>query len=275
MKHFLITRFNLISKIWEEDIDRPLAISDSWLENRFNIFEKFCLPSVINQNNKNFIWLVLFDQRTPQACRERIYGYNKMVYNYNPLFIDGIESMVAEVKKFVEDNLNSDDEYIITTRFDNDDLLHEDFIAEIQNLFVPRQNAIIDLKYGYQLIIKEGQYKLKRFYQSLNPFISLIESSRNYKTVINRNHNEYISYENVKTTKKEPLWIQFIHGDNKLNKEFSYLYSICKVDLSKFGIEKNSINLEVENIAFKNLRTFPLRMYYKIKIYIKNKLNNQ
>jgi hypothetical protein len=40
--------------------------NDEWLEDRFYLFGKYCLPSVLNQANKNFFGLFFFDISTPE-----------------------------------------------------------------------------------------------------------------------------------------------------------------------------------------------------------------
>lgn len=49
--------------------------TDRWLEHRFEVFERYCLPSVAAQTSGNFTWLCLFDAATPESCRRRIEGY--------------------------------------------------------------------------------------------------------------------------------------------------------------------------------------------------------
>ena len=71
-KHFIITLFNL--KIWKEDKTHRATQTADWLAQRFDLFERFCLPSVAHQTNKNFTWLCLFDKDTPTDMRQRIHG---------------------------------------------------------------------------------------------------------------------------------------------------------------------------------------------------------
>ena len=57
-KHFLITRFNLKKKGWETTKNNEKIQTEEWLRHRFELFEAYCLPSVINQSNQDFIWYV-------------------------------------------------------------------------------------------------------------------------------------------------------------------------------------------------------------------------
>src|SRR4051812_793289 len=65
---FLFTRFN--SRI--EYAPGDLGINNSWLAHRFNLFETFCLPSVLAQTQKDFFWILDVDERTPATWLARL-----------------------------------------------------------------------------------------------------------------------------------------------------------------------------------------------------------
>lgn len=58
IKHFIATRFNLKIEEWNTAKDGSVVLTEKWLEERFNLFEKYCFPSVANQSIKNFYWLI-------------------------------------------------------------------------------------------------------------------------------------------------------------------------------------------------------------------------
>ena len=56
--HFIITRF-ILNLYAQDQHDLPTR-SDRWVEYRFEVFERYCLPSVAAQTSGNFTWLCLF-----------------------------------------------------------------------------------------------------------------------------------------------------------------------------------------------------------------------
>ena len=60
--------------------------TERWLEHRFEIFERYCLPSVAAQTSRNFTWLCLFDAATPESCRRRIGGYKSVCPQFRSVF---------------------------------------------------------------------------------------------------------------------------------------------------------------------------------------------
>ena len=90
MKHFLVTRFNLTVSEWKTTKNGEPVLSEKWLKNRFLLFENYCLPSVKNQTNQNFIWCVFFDVNTSDNYRDKIKFISDSYQNFKPIFIDGI-----------------------------------------------------------------------------------------------------------------------------------------------------------------------------------------
>lgn len=167
MKHYLLTRMN---KGYVGRVKNPTE----WLRYRMKLFEKYCLPSVQKQINQNFIWLLLFDKRTP----DKYLKYNGIIFD--------------DVKNYIDK-----DEWTITTRLDNDDMIHKKFIDKIQSLFV-RKTLLIGAKNNI-LIEGKGYYK-DRTKPHKSPFISLIEPPGVKNTVGEMPHtkmSEKYDYKNI------------------------------------------------------------------------------
>jgi hypothetical protein len=271
MKHFILTRFNLKNELWKNSSDgSPKALSEEWLNNRFNLFETYCLPSVRNQINKNFIWILIFDSETPENFRKQIAELIKNDLNIKTIFVNGfknlIPSLVSEIAPFVKG-----EKHIITTRLDNDDIIHKDFVDTIQHMYQPKTNLTIDLKKGYQLTLEP--YKDLRLLESdFNPFLSLVEATENFKTVLAKEHLKWKYFASEHSTfKKESLWIQLIHFQNHANQRISYLKRVNTFTPSEFGLTINlSTYGKTENFFF-NLKLFPKRFFESLKMSIKRR----
>ena len=76
--HILLTAYNIKKYGWDGTGNvhikgkRKSVSVEEWLEYRFYLFEKFCLQSVVNQTNKNFMWII----RTEDLPRSHL---NKML----------------------------------------------------------------------------------------------------------------------------------------------------------------------------------------------------
>ncbi|WP_304141856.1 glycosyltransferase [Mesoflavibacter zeaxanthinifaciens] len=274
MKHFIITRFNLKNENWKSNnSNTPKGISESWLTNRLQLFQKFCLPSVKNQSNQNFIWIIAIDIDTPIFFKNKINEILKNIENIKLIYVDGFNGLSSELNTKIQSLLNPEDHFIITTRLDNDDIIHRDFVKTIQELYTPSHNTIIDLKNGYQLSLNNSK-DIRYLGYAFNPFISLIEASDNIKTVLFKEHiswrfncEKHIIY----ITKR--LWIQLIHSKNQANTTTRYLKRMRTFDSEEFGINIHTTTYSnFENVIY-NFKILPYRLYGAIFMFFKLRIN--
>lgn len=239
-KHFLVTRFNLRVANWKATKNGEIVLTEKWLNRRFDLFDKYCFPSVTNQSNQNFIWCVFFDTNTPKKYRDMIDNYSSLYSNFRPIYINGIKALQTSFKDYIELNLQESDEYIITTRLDNDDLIHRDFTSTIQRSFKQTNELVIDLVSGYQVTMNSGKEQIGLYQSVCNPFVSLVEQKENFGTVLSRMHSKWRFSDSILSLKKQRLWIQLIHDDNKSNDTLSRLLRISKLEVKhQFGFNGN------------------------------------
>ena len=72
--HLVLTKFNLDYSdiLYENEKDQKLWLDPDWIEGRFELFEKYCFPSIEAQTEKNFLWIVFFHKDTPTAQKDKI-----------------------------------------------------------------------------------------------------------------------------------------------------------------------------------------------------------
>jgi hypothetical protein len=235
-KHFLATRFNV--RIGGSDATKngEAILDDSWMDNRFELFENYCFPSVINQSNQNFKWCIYFDSHTGEVYKQRIKKLTEAYSNFHIFFIDGIGELKPHLINFIQSTENLDCDYVITSRLDNDDLIHRDYIKTIQQLFRPFHIAVIDLRTGFKINIEEGACEIRNYTQSFNPFISLIEKKEFVETVFNQMHHEWHKAKRVIPYYDRQLWIELVHKKNWINTANRQLDYSLKFDENEFGI---------------------------------------
>ncbi|SDB48211.1 Putative rhamnosyl transferase [Flavobacteriaceae bacterium MAR_2010_188] len=274
MQHFLITRFNLTNKTWSSGKKEPINLTSDWLNNRFQLFETYCLPSVLNQTNKNFIWLVLYDTKTPASFLEKINSYNSKLSNYKPVFIDGFNGLTTGLKDEISKDLSNDSNFIITTRLDNDDAIHKDFVATIQQSFQPENGLLIDVVNGYQMTIKTELADVREMRLRFNPFMSLVEDKNDFETILSKSHNEFEKgKQKVKHIKKR-LWLQVIHDSNKVNVEINYLKRILDFKFEDFGLVPKKFQHTNSEIQLLNRKSFLVRNLEILKSSLKDFIGN-
>lgn len=263
-KHLLITRFNLRNPEWKQlTKNNESILDDNWMNERLALFSNYCLPSVINQTNQNFEWIIYFDVSTKAIHRKKIEEIIENYTNINTFFIDGMPVFNESILNYVKKNIST--KYLITSRIDNDDCIHKDFIDEIQRQFNYQDFLAIDNINGYTLQV-EPQFILGKKEHIFNPFISLIEKNENPKTVWHYVHNMWKKEPRLIHLSNKRLWLSIIHGKNKVNEFDGYGNIKWNCLKNDFIIsEKVSKTIESKQLSFSRWWFLSLKNYLYVK----------
>jgi Putative rhamnosyl transferase len=211
--HIVLTQFNL------KGYDRVHSGLDlEWLTSRFQLFDRFCYPSMRQQSNQNFKWIVYFDSQTPQIFKDKISKYATWE-NFIPIYLP--DPLTAEFnKQTILANIPENCPYLISTLLDNDDGLCQSFIQQVQANFDAQELEFISFVNGHVLHTDGRLYAFKYLN---NPFISLIEkiqvrNSEAFITVLCAPHTHLSRMGSMRSVKTDFSWLQVVHSRNLLNK---------------------------------------------------------
>ncbi|PZV76701.1 putative rhamnosyltransferase [Algoriphagus aquaeductus] len=213
MDFFLITQFNLGFK-QDERIFRYFDSPEKWLDFRYILFYKFSYPCVANQTDKNFKWVIAFDQATSNSFIEE--------------FVKGDKLGLFEILLTNADNFQSDlktkilgmsqDNLLCTVRLDSDDGLIPTFICKLkkESLKINEFPFGVNFLKGYIVDVTTGIFYLKSFFS--NPFFALIEERGDFKSVFFEHHHILSAIVPTLNVSSGVNWIQNIHHTNLGNK---------------------------------------------------------
>ena len=240
------------------------------MTHRLELFQNFCLPGVLAQTNKNFTWLIYFDTSTDPKFKSKIYellsGYDFIRHFY----IDGMPDFNPSIVSFIEDDAQTAD-FIISSRLDNDDCIHRDFIAEIQKQFNQQDFMAIDVVKGYSMQISP-EYMLGKKEHVFNPFLSLIEAKKDFQTIWKTDHNLWKKEDRVIKIKDKRLWLSIIHNKNKVN-EFDGYGNVSWSEVSQDFIVNESLKDEISDTLIPQNKwrwlSFKNKLYVRYVIFSK------
>ena len=265
--HFLITRFNLHfeTPAWQKDKNHNETLSEEWMSSRLEIFEKYCLPSVLKQTNLNFRWIIFFDIKTTLPNRKII---EKLLFDipFISIYYIAGNAFQTEQKSYILEHLGNNTKHIITTRVDNDDVLHEKFIEKIQSCFSWQEYMAVNFVKLYTLSITEDR-PLKVNYVFSGHFISLIEKIKETHDFIGC-YSKGDRFWNIKgkiiQIIDDVYCLELIHNTNVIN-VVRGIPVFVKKNLSAF-----QINLEIEpslqNVFALIAPRTPWRKWLKFKL---------
>jgi hypothetical protein len=214
-EHFIITVFNVRRPIK----NNTKILESDWLSYRFELFDRFCYPSVRAQTNQKFKWLVYFDPQTPKKFKDKVHEYSKW-HNFIPIYSEIWDIQLN--RKIILNNLSDNVEYLITTNLDNDDAIAKDFVNNIHQEFKYQKFEFISFPSGHILDIN-NKGKLYSFKYLNNPFVSLIEKINSpgvdgFKTInFGVCHTDFSTVGKIKSIQSKASWLQVVHGNNASN----------------------------------------------------------
>ncbi|WP_340588363.1 glycosyltransferase [Erythrobacter alti] len=250
LEHFVLTRFNIATP------GREMAIRNSpgWLARRFDLFERYCLPSMAAQNAEGFTWLIYFDEATPDEFRRRIKAA-QIVTPFVPHFVRVRE--MSQVAGDIAALLQPGTRRVVTTRLDNDDAISQDYLAQVR---IAADDAgdgtVINFRHGVAL-------RAGRVYGAAddsNPFASLVEKVDDLRTIWSVPHHLLSKTFSVKQVNTKPLWLQVVHGDNVTNRIKGKRLGSAKV-LASFNMRPSTplVRSDRGAILLDRLVFYPLR----------------
>ncbi len=211
--HVLMTRFNLATGGREAAHRR----SPGWLERRFEIFEKHCLPSVASQDDQEFVWIIFFDQDTPAWARQRIEAARGM-REFQPSFTElfdahgwarAVRTVIGPPRRHRR---------LVTSNLDNDDGLARDYMARVRRTARARETPCpfaVNVPEGV-VLSGNATYRHRHLH---NAFTNLVENDDHHVvTTMAMRHMELPERVAVIQSEGGPGWLQFVHNDNVSNR---------------------------------------------------------
>lgn len=266
--HFLITRFNLRLERWQQDKSGNEVLTDAWMEKRMDLFLRYCLPSVCHQQTKSFRWIIYLDTQTAVSYRTQ---FEELVRKYPFMIVRYVSSYEQFQTHYGADVVAlASGTHVITSRLDNDDVLHREFVARVQSLFCGQDYMAVN--FLKVLMLSPADYhKVHIDYQFSNHFVSLIEkiSEGRIRGCYSKDDRSWDIAGKVIHVTDKPYCMELISGQNLVN-SFRGFPVLRRIALEDFGLEGSARNrlADVSNLKVwrmswrKYLRYLMLRRSY-------------
>jgi hypothetical protein len=230
--HVVQTRFSVRARWGFQEFPLP------WLEERLDLFDTYCLPSVGGQTCGDFIWQVYCDADTDTDILAEL---EKRALDVPQLRImltgSGHEPPAAQVLN----TAGVGDHVILTTRLDSDDAISMRYIEAIQahaESFIgsEKETWLLNFPRGYQLDRSSGRVFFD--WMPRSSFHTLFERvGPELKTVISGNHSTFHEVHPTDQDDSIPAWLMVIHEGNVINSLREYYTGEAGPErLTEFGI---------------------------------------
>jgi hypothetical protein len=206
VKHFLLTRWNLPGCLSHSSLE--LVTHPRWQARRRELFERYCLPSVARQTVRDFTWLFfVYPAAMSEADLEWFRAQDERLQIVS--VEDPASSGVPEACEAVT-RLAADDEWIITTRLDSDDVLHPEHLRRVR-VSTCGDRKVVEFEQGFYYDILRDEIRHVR--ETQNAFVSVLEPAERVRTAWGWEHHK-IGDENEIFYLDGPGWIALVHDQN-------------------------------------------------------------
>ncbi|WP_236236129.1 DUF6270 domain-containing protein [Pseudomonas faucium] len=213
LKHYVFTNFGIGIK------------DELWLSYRLEIFTNTVFPSLANQRNQAFEWIIFIDEALPILHHARLEaaiassGLNAKTHKVSDYSLTN-----REVSKLLAQR---HEDIVLTSRIDDDDCIHQDVIETIQQHARSNEHAedmlLISLHNGLEFLPSDDCYRPVT-YDTLALALTLVDKTPGTKT---RSITQYAHHMVVETLKKQEIDAKHI-----LLKSKQPLYTYTKHPLS-------------------------------------------
>lgn len=212
LEQFVFTRFNVLVDFAAPDY----GVQEEWLAHRFNLFESFCLPSVIGQKYVKFRWILFVNPQTPAKWLKRLEADIEPVELARIVAVPYFDKQYvnAEIRKEISPSITS---IIVTTRLDNDDAIASNFLADVADDAQSNETPF-PFVLNYLVGCQANRHGIFLIHSRLNPFLSAVSLNSNLVTCFERLHRRMWKIGPVVDKISEsPKWMQMIHSRNARN----------------------------------------------------------
>lgn len=209
-RHIILTRFNL-----QYDPDSTLHIQPCWLDNRLALFEKYCLPSMLQQTCRDFTWLLLADEHTPDIQRKRLLSYPNILPQIEVLFCPYYDDFNVLYRQIGE-QYGKGYEWLLSTRLDNDDMLATNAVENLHCYMEQHApaNRILTYPIGVQYFA-DANIAFKIGFTS-NHFLTFLEDKHHIRTCLGIDHTK-VSPSSLRSIGSADMWCEIVHSSNICN----------------------------------------------------------
>lgn len=202
-KYLILSRFAVqLSTVPDQ---APFLLA-SWIDRRLDLFERFCVPSVLSQTDSNFEWIAALDPRIPEQVAAKMVDIARG--RLRVLRVDGEDDFARQV----DARIRAEGRAVVSSRLDTDDALALDFVRTVREAIRPGE--VLNFPDGAALDLVSGRIRQK--VMPSNPFVSYFGE----KSVLSLGGHSRASscrgYRELKT--RQPMWLQVMHEGNLKNR---------------------------------------------------------
>ena len=218
--------------------NHELESNTDWLDKRISILNKYTIPSLSNQSDKDFLYFIEVREDTIDYIKPRLnigeinvkFISREKCNNWGTPEHTTWSRSIESIKQYVNTDIFFD------VRLNSDDAYHYKFISTLKSIKLKKDTEVIIPRVGYYWYMKDNVV-VKRKHKS-PPFYALIYNTKKYlngfKYFLPGGHLSVSTLKHISIN--NPMWCWLVHDSNqKVIRKGSY------PDYNKFERVNNSV----------------------------------
>lgn len=248
--HFLLTRFNVrINTVLTNQLEKIDITSDNnYLTERFRLFFKYTVPSVLAQSDQDFEWIILFSDNTPEKFKEKASKIKGNGCKVTCLYVSDETDYLDVLNEYL---VNKGYQWYITSRVDNDDAIEIDYIRDVKKKILSEGKTVKVLSFNNGIQYEERTGFLTRYPFPSNHFTSMLSPwSNRIDNIISHGHMEIAEeYPVININNSVEMWLEVVHESNVTNRmHFKKGNRITDIKIfDKYGLQYSELKLVDKN----------------------------
>jgi hypothetical protein len=252
--HVIYTRFSVaMPRVKITTFDGRSTLADAkdpvpWLKNRIHLFNRFCLPSVLNQTKRPDLWMIAFSEIGKEALEpflETLKRYPWIVPIWQRRRGDEYERDSGTFYREYRRRIDRRSTHVITARLDSDDAIDRSFLEDVDRYataVVAKNHGSDDFWVSFPIGMQLAGGECRLYNSLTNHFLCHVQTIEAFKArkPYTGGHVSVFERGPVHVAVTEgPMWLEIIHGSNAANRarrELPLLASPAKL-LARCGVE--------------------------------------
>lgn len=200
--HYIVTRF-ATRETFARHVTEPAPLSPVWISRRFDLFERYCLPSMLAQTFTDWRWLIFVHREIAAGVVVRLKSYDpRITVSYPPL------SPLPETAAGIN----------VSSRLDSDDALAPDALSILQE----RAHRFVDSDDDVRSFVFRHGFKIDDRTEQAYPwdssalFLTKMERATR-RGVMDVPHNRYRATYDTEVLEHPEMYLVVSHGGNVAN----------------------------------------------------------
>jgi len=241
LQHLIITTFNL--KGCDATQKNEPFLTPKELHKFFVVFENYCLPSMAQQSNQNFIWLCFFDIETSTRYKRKFERYRKYCPQFRPVCItlNQDEKISPKIKKAIQTYIDPKATHLLTTNLKSYHSIHKDMIQHLQkHIYQQKEEGLYNFSHGFHFFENTDLVvKTKNIHYFKSLFVKKEANLQNFHYCCHTHLN--LLFKTNEICSDQPMWLEIIHSHHtsKHIKLMNKRKNHCpkkSLDLSAYGL---------------------------------------